>query len=159
MKKDKTYYPLIAGAVIAVGGLFPITLAGEKEIAQVEQAAAPAKNDHLIGLIEEKIIKPLNVQAERNGLMSRRGPTFKTTYQLVDTSKSSDGDRTFSVVMKRAYFSKKKAAESSDFLKLRLPKGSSEILVGVKDQWVTLDEHPILKRLLPKPAPQKKIVP
>lgn len=159
MKKDKTYYPLIAGAIIAVGGLLPITLAGEKEVAPVEQAVKPAKNDPLIGILEEKIIKPLNVQAERNGLMSRRGPTFKTTYQLVDTSRSSDGDRTFNVVMKRAYFSKKKAAETSDFLKLRLPKGSSEILVGVKDQWVALDEHPVLKRLLPKAVAQKNIVP
>ena len=163
MKTTKNYYPLIAGAVIALGGILPVTLAGEKN-PPVQQKSEVTKaavvDDELTSAIKAQVIAPLQAQSKRSNRFSRKGPVSKTDYNLVETTQAVSGEeRTFTVVrLITSIYQPEKEPTSSNLFKLRSLKKSGELQVALGEKWVALDEHPILKRLL-KTKEDKTITP
>jgi len=156
MKTNKNDYPLVVGALVACAAILPITFAGEKEFPEIKQVAVSSENDAVVQVLEERIIKPLNLQAKRYSRMSRKGPSAETKYHLVETtSKDAVGERTFTVVRNLTHFSKSKAPTTTDYLKLRYTNVNQEVLVSLKEQWVKVEEHPVLKNL---PQPKKETI-
>ena len=147
MKTNKKYYPVIAASCLAFGALIPVS-AGEKEPSKLATQVQAAEDDALIEALNARVIDPLNEQAKRFGEFSRRGPSHKTSYHLVEsTQKSDEGQRNFTIVLKKTPFVKGAKSTDSDYLKLRYLEKGDQVLINLKDAWVGLEEHPIIKKL------------
>lgn len=162
MKTPKTSYPLIAATVIIAGVIIPSSFGGEKPTVQNALILSQTQADAVSKLVEANVVQPLNHQAKLRSSFSRKRSTHSTSYHLVETTtKGSQSARTFTVMQKVVPLhvkSKSGEAKSSHYLKLRHLADGDQIQVDLKDQWVALSEHPILK-FLPKPKPANTITP
>jgi hypothetical protein len=156
MKNPKRHHTIIAATALALGGIIPATFGGEKDPVVEKTPVSVAVADPVHIRINTSIVDPLNLQADRFSKFSRRMPTESTRYQLVENKKSVTGERSFKVVKISTPMLKGKKATTSDFLKVRYLENTSEMLVDLKDKWVKLEEHPVLKSLPKlKPVPAK----
>ncbi len=156
MKTPKTYYPVLVAAVIAAGAFIPTTFGGEKDPAPEAQQSAATQSDPVLVSLNEKLVHPLRQQAKRWALMSRKGPSSETSYHIVETdTKTPAGIREFQITQVSTPFNQKQKPVSKDYLKVRHLANSDTILVALKNDWVTIDKHPLLKHLPKKKAGQK----
>lgn len=159
MKTPKTYYPVIAAAVIAAGAFIPTSFGGEKAPAPKSTQSEAAKSDPVLVSLNEQLMEPLKIQAKHWALMSRKGPSSKTTYQLVETDAATPkGIREFQITQVSTPFNKKQKPVTKDYLKVRHLAENDSVLIALKNDWVTIDKHPLLK-YLPKEKLPKKITP
>ena len=130
--------------------------------------AKDAMKDQVAEILRVNLIDPLTRQEELFKGFSRSGPTHSTTYELVEnTAKSTDGLTSYQVMMKKKPLRKSAKETNTVFLDLRHVKKDDLVLVKLKDSWVKLDEHPVVKRLLKfkdtwkrmKPTEKKKSPP
>ncbi|MEN8680257.1 MAG: hypothetical protein ABF391_09430 [Akkermansiaceae bacterium] len=159
MTSPKIYYPVIAAAVIAAGAFIPTSFGGEKKQAPGVSRSASAKADPVRVLLGNKLLKPLEQQAQTWSLLSRRAPSAKTTYQLVETDASTPGGiREFRVIQMSTPFNQNQKPVSKDYLKVRYLESNDSVLIALKNDWVTIEKHPLLKDL-PKSKPGQRITP
>ena len=158
MKKNKTHLTLAAATTLALGAIVSLSSGDEHKPQPVPEMETVAKEDVATLHLNAKVIDPLNQQAKRRNQFSRKMPTYQTSYYLVEASKkSSAGKRSFIVMKKQKPFMKEAKETSSEYLQLRYLEKDHQILVNVKDTWIELDEHPILKSLIKiKPATKVK---
>ncbi len=161
MNPPKKYAPLTAAILIAATVL-PFSFAQETEVKpsrKVFPKVAQEESDQLILRLKALIIAPLNQQQKLKHEFSRTIPRVSTSYDLVEsTSDGASKHRTFTVVQKDvSNFPKQGDAKlepkSKDLFKLRHHLVSDHTQVHFKGEWVSLEQHPILKSLTKiKPA-------
>ena len=157
MKSPKKYHTILAAASIGLAGIIPATFGGEKEPAAKKAVPASLKiEDRVHARLNGEIVGPLNLMADRSLKFSRRMPTESTRYHLAETENPVKGERSFKVVKTSTPLLKGGKASTLNFLKIRYLENTSMVLVDLKDQWVKVEEHPVLKSFPKlKPTPEK----
>ncbi len=120
--------------------------------------------------IVTNIIVPLTTKELIKSSFSRMGPTHHYSYQLIETTtNSSSNERNFDVILNKTKSGlfvvpkeselvsqedlsilKPAKPEQSHFLDLKFLEDENQLLVKLKSQWVSVDQHPITKGLGPR---------
>lgn len=154
MKDPKKHHHVIALASLALGVIIPVSLGGEKDKSNQSSTVIAAQEDPVHARLNRDIVTPLNQQADRYSKFSRRMPTSSTQYHLVEAESAKTGERSFQVMQTETPLRKGVKPTTKEYLKVRYLENTSEVVVGLKDGWVKIEEHPVLRHL-----PREKVGP
>ena len=151
MKNPKTYYPFLVAAVIAGGALIPTTSGEEKKSSRTEVAANA--EDPVVATINQKLVSPLNLQFRYGRAMTRSMPSSSTSYLLVENKEDAkEGIRQFQVMKKTTFYRKGTEPKQEEYLLVRHLAEGDQVLVKLKEEWIPMNQHPLLKLLPEVPA-------